>query len=700
MSVANESIDEARKRHGDHSLEAVALRLLIGKLVTDLPAELLAEMNLSDECLERWGLQAQTSGVEVAGLKFAQAEFWAAVARTVERGGATLVTADGKNRLRFSRGPRPNALRVGKDGNLRLPMLDLFHPRMERRRQLLRSHPRWFDLDAEPREQAIERIVAERCPADRVALLDTFRDNSMANFYARLRTRFRQNESLGIDELIPDSVEPLLRFIRHSTPGASVDAGRLPDPTVRLLANEGLEEAICRLSCLPCALPSAVLVEFDALTSEDCDKLLDGLSRRLTSFIQKLHLGRLWIRGSMGAERGIERVKGLVDSICDPERSGGEAKALAAILRWVHQRFSWMEAVRAWPSEARLRAVWIHAAQLQAVFAAGGASGELAEWFTEHSRGIDADCAGTATPFTRDVCHPRNVDQGGLMLRGLAFLFEDAAEELVLRSGVRESLALALERQGRRLAGGPSLWRPVVRQPNQLGSFLAWRREDFLPRLLGADAFKQHFDLGAERSLQAALDQLQQRPADAGLWAFVEFLCGSDNVGDGERVLLLGALSKLCLATEIATTSNLRELAMLTAQYAAALGDEAMKSRFRAQLVELARLAATRLTSDPLKPGREAEWQQLGGVLLAASWSLNAVPDDPAATSAAFFSEAAAILRAWPPLASEFQLSLTTLATQLPVACQTAWIPLELELRALSLRPCTAVKGGGKGADG
>lgn len=684
MSVANESIDEARKRHGDHSLEAVALRLLIGKLVTDLPAELLAEMNLSDECLERWGLQAQTSGVEVAGLKFAQAEFWAAVARTVERGGATLVTADGKNRLRFSRGPRPNALRVGKDGNLRLPILDLFHPQMERRRQLLRAHPRWFDLDAEPREQAIERIVAARLPADRVALLDACRDSSMANFYARLRRRFRQNESLGIDELIPDSVEPLLRFIRHPTSGAAVDSGRPPDPAIRLLANEGLEETICRLSCLPCALPSAVLVEFDALTSGDCDKLLDSLSRRLTGFIQKLHLGRLWIRRSLGSDLHTQQVKILVDSLCDPGKCGGEAKALAAILRWVHQRFSWMEEVRAWSSDARLRAVWIHAAQLQAVFAsAEEGPGELAEWFAEHSRGIDADCAGTASPFTRDVCHPRNVDQGGVMLRGLAFLFEDAAEELVLRSGVRDSLALALERQGRKLAGSPSLWRPVVRQPNQLGSFLAWRREDFLPRLLRADAFKQHFDLAAERSLQAALDQLQQRPADAGLWAFVELLCGSDNVGDDERALLLGALSKLCLATGVATNSNLRELVMLTCQYAAALGDEAMKRSFRAQLVELAGLAAKRLTTDPAKHSTQTEWQQLGGVLLAASWSLNAVPDNPAATSAAFFSDAAAILRAWPALAGEFEHSLTHLATQLPVACQTAWIPLQLQIRVL-----------------
>ena len=122
---------------------------------------------------------------------------------------------------------------------------------------------------------------------------------------------------------------------------------------------------------------------------------------------------------------------------------------------------------------------------------------------------------------------------------------------------------------------------------------------------------------------------------------------------------------------------------MVTCQHATALGEAAIKSNLRAQLFTLASLAASRPTTDQAQQSKQADWRRLGGALLDAVWKLNVVPDNPASTASAFLTDTAAILRAWPALAAECRPSLTSLVTQLPVECQSAWIPLQLELRAL-----------------
>ncbi len=684
LAFTNEGIDEARRKHGEKSPEAMATRILIGELILDLPEVVAAKLKLSDESLERWGLRRQETGVNVAGLIFIQCEFWAAVSRVIKNGRATLITPDGKNKMRIARGPRPNTVRVGKDVVLEIQILDLFHPEIERRRKLLRSHPRWFDLDVTEREQAIEKIVCGKQPSDRVTLLDAYRDDSMPNFYSRLRETYRKNKGLGIDELMPDSVAPLLRFLRQPTMGDTGHSGAGSVSATRLLANEGLDETISRLSCLPISLPTAVLAEFDTLDSTASDRLLDSLTRKLTSYTQRLHLGRLWLRSSGASDRHVECVRKLVAFLCDAEQGGTEAKAFIAILRWVHLRLGWTEEARAWSPDMKLRAAWTHAAQLQAVFATGGPPNELAEWFAMHCREVDADHAGATTRSMRDICHPRNLDQGGLVIRGLAFLFDGAPEEILAKSGLRESLSQALEQQGRGLVCSLSMWRPVARQSNELASFLATSREDFLPRLLDADSFKKHFDLNATTNLQTALDQLQQRPTDADRWTLVEFLGGSGNLDDAEKEHVARALAKVDFSREIKTNANLPELIMVTCQHATALGDASMKNNLRAQIFVLASVASSRPTVDQAEPDKQADWRRLGGALLDALWKLNAVPDNPAATTSAFLMDAAAILRAWPALASEYRSSLTSLVTPLPVECQSAWIPLQLELRALA----------------
>jgi tetratricopeptide (TPR) repeat protein len=683
LAFANEHIDQARKEHGEMSPEAMGPRILIGELIMDLPEKVVAEMELSKEAMERWGLQAQEPCVVVAGLQFAQREFWAAVSRVVINGRATLITPDGKNKMRLARGPRANTVRVGKNGVLDIEFLNLFHREVEPRRRLLRSNSWWFDLDLAERENAIEEIVTEQVPSARVASLEAYRDDSMPMFYSRLQTTVRRKQELEIDDLMPDSADALLRFLRLGGSGSPDECGSDTDPVARLVDNEGLEASISRMACIPAALPSVVLSEWQRLDGVCRDAMLERLTHKAASFVQRLHVGRLWVASLAESDRRLERIRELVRYLCDAEHGGAECKEFLGILEWVHLRLAWLKEAQAWSPGQKLRIVWTHAAQLQAVFSSERRASTLGEWFSAHCQELTPNPVGGSTSFERDICYPRNVDYGAFILRGIAFLFEGVPDETLIRCGVRESISQALDKQGKEIAGSSAIWRPVYQEANLLGSFLAKPRDAIFSRLVDPDALRKYFDLEADKHLLAALRQLEVNSSDGGLWMVIDFLRGTCCLSSAEQDHLSRALGKVELSLEHESNARLPELIMVACQYAAILGNAAITSNLREQLFKLAVDASALQRRADVAPREQADWRRIGAALLDAVWKLNVVPHDAVRTARGFVHDAVHIIRAWPALASECRSVLTGIVSQLPVDCQTTWIPLQVELRAL-----------------
>lgn len=683
FAFADEAIEETRKRFGDKSSEAIGTRMLVAEVVLDLPDALLAELKLTPDVLERWGLRTQTPLIEAVGLTFQQRDFWSAIARFVKNGEATLNTSDGKKKVRLSRGAGANIVRCGKEGEIEVGILDLFQRKIESRKDFLRSHPRWFDLDVAAREVAISLIASQQQPPERVAFLNKQRNGSLAHFYLRLAGHFHKNKSVELDELMPDSTGMFLQFFRlqESSPLA-LEPSNSQDSSTRLLASEGLEETICRLSCLPAAWPEAVWARLDQLDEISRDQLLTSIKGRLKSFIQKLHLGRMWVRFAGPTNKYSVQIGELVGEICNFEKGGSEAASLIAILRWVHLRLGWLDEVRKWSADARLRVVWGHASMLQSILLKGGSAIDLAGFFLGHCKEIDIDHAGTVEMLKCDVCHPRNLEIGGLLIRGLAFLFEAAPEDMIVESKVRELLSRTIDQQGKSMAGSPSFWRQIAHQSNKLGSFLGMSRENFLSRLLTEESFQRHFDIDAATNMKIALEQLPQYSNDATHWTLFNFLGGISSLSEQEYQPVISALNKLDLLGELKTNPKLPDLVMVACYNAAAVGDKALVDKLRTQLVELARSAGQLPATKQSEQPNRYDWL-LGGAILDAIWKLNVKPSDPQGTVEGFCKDIAAILRAWPALAAECRFSLAGLIVRLPVNCQGAWLPLQQELRAI-----------------
>ncbi len=676
LRSADQWIQDARSRHGEKSSEEMGIRLLVGELILDLPDKIRAALELPDERFQEYGISVQRSGIEMAGMSFNDDKFWAAVARAAKDGGATLESIDGKGKLRFSRGSTSTTLRILKHGLTEIEMLPLFDKHVDEKARLLRAHPEWFDLNAAEREAAIDRIIRTTQPIVRVKLLEEYQSESMANYYAGLRSAFERKRMISISELVPKSIESLPRFLRLRT--GSSETNSIRDSTAAdLLRSEGLQETIRRLSCLPTALPMLVEKQFDSQDSATAAALLGELASEMTSFVQRLHLGRLWLRSSSKLEV-TERVREFVSYLCDPKRGGAEAAEFSAILRWASMQLGWRPDFCSWPMAVRLATLWSHAGQLQSILP-HGTSADMTAWFSDNSQELEAD-VGVHRSWPRDICHPRNVDPGDLLVRGMGFLFEGTTEAVIMGSGVREALSTTLVSETK--IGSLPFLKPVTRYSNGLNSFLAVPRENFLPRLLGPDAIAMCSSLEQFCDLQSAIGRLARDPGDASLWGLVEFLGGSGTFSTGGREILSRTLSTLALAREFTTNAKLPELIMATCQVAAQLGETTVKAKLRSELIALAKLGASPKVE--LAPSQPIDSTRIGAALIDGAWRLNADSSDSSERVSAFLKDVVALLRSWPALASICSSPVTTAITQLPIECQTEWLPVQLELRALA----------------
>jgi tetratricopeptide (TPR) repeat protein len=689
LKTCKEALSTKKGLLDERTAGVMAYRASVGQFVCDLPRALKDRLKLSAQDLEMWCLRAGFPAVEFMGQQFPAEGFWSAAARAVNKGRATLLGIESNTKLDFGRSAEKYVLEArlrhgseDRKGLFRNPCLRLMDCSVAVRNKLLVRHPAWFDFDEERRLAMIERIANNESPLERVQTLREIQEQSAAWYYDDLLVRLSNRESIVISEMLPKSVVALTDHLRISNPDGSTDDW--PVAVESLLRDQGLEETIVRLSCLPARLPSVVMDSLRMLATEAVLKLLKGLESRLVSPVQRIHLIGLFLETRAVSTDHLPRAQDQLRAFLEPVVSEKNAEAFLAVLRWTHYRLGWLPETRRWHPSVYLRIVWLHASRVyQAFYSAGANPDSVHDWFQKNSRELTADMLSRNSALTRDAAYPLNISFLALVLKGLASEVGSLPEEVLAGIGVKAMLVNAIE--GSRVKSRLTRFfcQDVTLCLNSLGSFLGETLEVPLQRILGTDVYEKYVPLKPELGARAALDLLTQSPDELAAWTALDLIADGVPIYPSMEKDLRDAIVHIDWdRVPPADFGQAATLCLLASRLALAPGDIRLCEHLQKQVFRVAELvaAARKKRGTPLVADRD--YVLIGSLLVDATLTLCRTTDDPAATVQLYTSATASLISRWPELASVIRISLPSLLWMLPLHLQRSVWPLCFTLRA------------------
>lgn len=690
LSHAERLLARAEREHGEASQQATGIKVVIGLFIADLPPLIQAKLDLSAPALSRWGLQKGGEVVDTLGLQFPAEAFWSAAARAVNAGRSTLFAPQGREKLQFSRGPTPTTLHVSRKGKapkqsgmMNNDILLLLHNDRQLGTKVLSAHHEWFDLDADARTGAIQRILSEDNAAGRVALLNQYREATMGWFYKSLTQKLREQKPIDIAGLLPNDMEPLRRHLRLERNAGEAAADTWQVAVNRLIEAEGLAETISRLSCLPAAIPDVIYEGLRKLDSNGRATLLRGLTRSLAGPLQSFHLLALCAAFPDEASDILATAEQRIRLLCDPDEGLQHCRAFLAVLKWVHLRLGWHQEALDWPIHLKLRVAWLHASSLYRSFCITRIDPKFVEdWFSNNSREFSRDDLSMNWQMCADAATPPNVFPFPLVLRGMAYCLADAAEDSPLVVAARESLARFVSASAGRFNSTYPLLRKLELCSNVLESFLGENAAEMMVSLLGVESYKALF-CAPETALEGAINAISLDPQNFSTWVQIDSILGDGLIPKDSTACIGRAAASVDLVSAFRQSKPLGVLlAILVSKCAGRTGDQGTKNRVLDGIAALAREAnATQIRSKVRLQDDEALVRLAAAIPLILSHVCG--QKDPAVAAETLCKRMSTILREWPAVAAVGSQQLDHLIRQLPLEFQRAYWPLTLTSRAV-----------------
>ena len=475
---------------------------------------------------------------EIGGLKFDANDLWPAIAEAINGQTARLRTVDSKLLIVFH--PSENVEGIGefyfKDptaSKRRTAKDDLFGILSDSpsfRETVLRRNRRWFDCPTEVFEKAVGVIVTTEDVRQRIEETLRWRNSSAWIYYEKVLQMAADHQEFQSTEVLPPSGDGLLRHFRFQADlYPDIAFKEITDRAAQsILREEGLFEAIDRLSGLPVPLPETLIYAIADLTLEKMHRAIAHLIRAAQSPVSKMHLIRILVRLSDKIPAYWRIAHQVAINLLCPQGLQ-ECEAFSTLLRWMVDEFGYWHDARQWPVPMRLAMVWAHSHKLFCIFRSVGAP---ASWIHE-----TFESAGHRLPpelFERhpdswfDIAHPHRSNTEGLLLTGLAYGFSGNTDRMI-----HEKLKNLLGEMAGQVIQGNSLPKfALLRDPklagNCLGSFLALDRGLAFDSLLKDEIGQTFKSESLVSSLHDALDRIVAG-SDQTLafdWALVQSIIG------------------------------------------------------------------------------------------------------------------------------------------------------------------------------
>jgi hypothetical protein len=531
----NEQSLIAQKKDFEPELENYLIRKILYQIYNDLP-DLLVDSIQSDSDLMDWLGVKTVSSISVGTLHFSAEEFWHAAESSLNSGPAKIQDLESANNFELVSDVNKYSLEIRsedalKKGKIQDSLIGVLSKDLFQKEEALRKQRYWFDCDNEAFQNISSEIVAIQDPSKRIIKAFEMREKSVSYFYYKFRIKLHQSHQISIDNLMQISVEGLIRHVRldvNIQNGADFHL-QLEKSAQTLISEEGIEEALLRLICLPVKMPSLV---FDALNQLPFDQritLIQKIDRRCASPICKLHLTAFLLSFTQEDSKVDRLLEKLFDDLYD-EKAKEHFNLFSLLLQLVDNALSMRtNDINNWSAPIRLAVSWMHASQLQNII-------DIPELILSDfieilwnivQQQMNADRLNRTPAYWNDVLHPYRIDNTVLTIHGLVRLLEDRPIALSSRSWFLERLQqlAIIESDGNKLPS-PQFFRDSTLTTDSLDSILGGDRGCYLEPIIGSDLSQYIKSESLKSTVAGIIDKLENDPQEASNWTIVNTLVG------------------------------------------------------------------------------------------------------------------------------------------------------------------------------
>lgn len=529
--------------NGDINLEfedervTKASQLISAELFLDLPKNLINELNVENLNFDWLGISIKRY-FTLGKKQFLSTQFWESTERAMNGEIANLATVGSKKKYQIKRVQNEKgflAIEVSGGGKAKKEIVEhatlgvLFKERTKRI-ECLRNHRNWFDCDNQTADKEIEEIASLSDPRIRFERINNRIRQSIAVYYKQLETKFEQQLakvhklSLNIGDL---ESFPALGLLNHYRLQSKYKSGIefsevIYNSSMNLLAEEGIEETIERLSHLPIKIPESVIVELNKLSIEAKLKLFDDLIISLSSPLCKMQLVDLILRSAKNEEKLLEKAKLLVDEIYDVDRGSEDLKLFFPILRFVNEEFGYLSDTENWSVPVKLTMIWAHAGKLfnllQPYFENDPG---FRKWFWqlhEHSSII----FGGRLDYIHDCLNIRKINEPLFKVHGASALWKENKTTDLKAIGCYEQVkkAISLNEEIAHL----ELFHASSLNFNSTGSIFGGDRGKILNEFFREEGNNVFFNDAIKKSVEQAIEQLQSDQVEDYSWEILSIM--------------------------------------------------------------------------------------------------------------------------------------------------------------------------------
>ena len=305
---------------------------------------------------------------------------------------------------------------------LEIPENGVFLSKIEDRKSYLMARKRLFDLDEEEGKQCFEDIVSIEDPYDRLRSASRLLGDSYYYFCKQLRDKSEKRNRFSLSELTPPSAKTILKYLRIDEDCQFPDG--LESAADRLISEYGIEEAIVRLSSLPCPIPKQIINTLGAMNPYVRMQILQALSNQIFTPLQLFHYIHIAFRYP---EMKRTELSGLLKQfVTDPELILINASFIA-ILSLVKNTFSVVEETRHWQPTVLLAVSWAHAENLMRIFMATRIPlQQLFDYIKNNNQRFDISTYLNRFHVGLDIADPAQLNPTLFMMLGMGYALQNA----------------------------------------------------------------------------------------------------------------------------------------------------------------------------------------------------------------------------------------------------------------------------------
>lgn len=546
--------------------------------------------------------------------------------------------------------------------------IELLNESRDIQSRYLKKHIHWFDMPLDEFEKVSAEIISTNNIRERVEKALKWKEGNLKLFYSQLFVYLRDNRQFTGEDLVPSSIDGMLRFYRLTDYDVAVPFSEQWESIVEaLIKSYGIEHALERASCVPLPMPELLLGTIDSMNLSEKRVLVKKLLRVSKSPIAVIQFVKLLVR--FGEDSLIYRrlANCKINSMLTDDFIS-EVDSFIAVLNWVNYQFVINADLQNVSGELRLLMIWAHSHHIYSIFASLGVDSDWILNTFKQNLLPPIRLFEHETNFENNILNIRNINTRIIATYGVTYLIENYHEFMgePLKGAIVNFVTIKNEGQ---IWPHPYLLGNPARAENPLNSFLGKDLSDQLQDLMGEEA--KTFDYMNWKSLAlATIRNLQEHSTSISLWNDLFAVLGVLAFDAEVNNKLSQTLRSINYVRLFEEDIKLGEKAIHIASiHLSCLHDSIVTDYLRDQIIEISELLSARYPQKAfgmLKDHEKEDISRLAGVLLEVALNISKKTESPEGRTIYFQKLGIEIVVRWGPFATITQPVLQYLCEILP----------------------------------